>query len=293
MNSDCLVCSATNISQCTQCNSVTFLYEYDCYDVCPNGTYVSGVQCFDCDPSCVICTGSPSPCSECQVGFYLYASACGATCPVGYFPYDATRECRDCSIYCVVASLTLQISSDGKSLIAKLTFSQQIDFSNFPVESFFYIDSDHPNFDISLFNQEYSVVNSNTLQLKMTAISLMNLTAANFYTAINPKTQDRLSILNNYFSDTIYLLTDAVVWTIIVKPAMTEEEQKFIDKLKNLNNQINNGLGQKWVQEIKKSGFFAFLFSGAQLSSTVVLCNSLPARNMYEGARFWASFIYF
>jgi hypothetical protein len=47
------------------------------------------------------------------------------------------------------------------------------------------------------------------------------------------------------------------------------------------------------VQEIKKTGLFALLFPGAQLCSTVVLHNSIPAQNFYEAARFWASFIYF
>ena len=56
---------------------------------------------------------------------------------------------------------------------------------------------------------------------------------------------------------------------------------------------MNKVSGAKGVQEVKKTGIFAILFSGAQLSSTIILCNTVPAQNMYEGARFWSSFIYF
>ena len=60
-----------------------------------------------------------------------------------------------------------------------------------------------------------------------------------------------------------------------------------------MNDGLNEGLGQKWVQEIKKTGVLSLLFSGAQLCSIIILCNTLPPQNMYEGARFWGSFIYF
>ena len=38
---------------------------------------------------------------------------------------------------------------------------------------------------------------------------------------------------------------------------------------------------------------FAFLFSGAQITSCSVLVNTIPSQNLYEGARFWAIFVFF
>lgn len=35
------------------------------------------------------------------------------------------------------------------------------------------------------------------------------------------------------------------------------------------------------------------LFSGAQITTTSVLVNSIPAQNMYEGARFWGIFVFY
>ncbi len=49
----------------------------------------------------------------------------------------------------------------------------------------------------------------------------------------------------------------------------------------------------QYVQEIKKTGILAMLFPGAQISSVAILVNKVPPQNSYEGARFWASVIYF
>lgn len=46
-------------------------------------------------------------------------------------------------------------------------------------------------------------------------------------------------------------------------------------------------------QEIKKTGLFSMLFSGAQITSSAVLCNTVPSQNFYEGVRFFAMFVYF
>lgn len=48
-----------------------------------------------------------------------------------------------------------------------------------------------------------------------------------------------------------------------------------------------------FIAEIKKSGLFAMLFSGAQITSCSILINSVPPQNMYEGVRFWAIFVFY
>jgi hypothetical protein len=49
----------------------------------------------------------------------------------------------------------------------------------------------------------------------------------------------------------------------------------------------------QYVQEIKKTGIFAYLLGGAQATSLSCLVNSIPSQNLYEGVRLWASFVYF
>jgi hypothetical protein len=48
-----------------------------------------------------------------------------------------------------------------------------------------------------------------------------------------------------------------------------------------------------FVAEIKKSGLFAMLFSGAQITTCSIFINTIPSQNMYEAARFWGIFVFY
>lgn len=52
-------------------------------------------------------------------------------------------------------------------------------------------------------------------------------------------------------------------------------------------------LAKPYIQEIQKSGVFNLLFSGAQITSCSMLSNQIQSQNMYEGVRFWATFVFF
>lgn len=60
-----------------------------------------------------------------------------------------------------------------------------------------------------------------------------------------------------------------------------------------MSDTISNYTTMPYIQEVKKTGIFAFLFSGAQITSCSVLVNNIPSQNMYEGVRFWAIFVFF
>ena len=60
-----------------------------------------------------------------------------------------------------------------------------------------------------------------------------------------------------------------------------------------LSTKTNDFLSQQYVQEIKKSGAFMFLFGGAQVTSLSILSNQIQSQNMYEGVRFWGIFVFF
>jgi hypothetical protein len=60
-----------------------------------------------------------------------------------------------------------------------------------------------------------------------------------------------------------------------------------------LSQKTNDFLSLPYVQEIKKSGIFNLLFSGAQITSCSVLANQIQSQNLYEGVRFWAIFVFF
>lgn len=60
-----------------------------------------------------------------------------------------------------------------------------------------------------------------------------------------------------------------------------------------LATKTNDLLSKPYIQEIKKSGVFNLLFSGAQVTSLSMLSNQIQSQNMYEGVKFWAIFVYF
>ena len=84
-----------------------------------------------------------------------------------------------------------------------------------------------------------------------------------------------------------------MLWFVIKAPDMSDGEKQIISSLSNVSDLISKYTTLPFVQEIKKSGFFLFFFAGAQITSTSILVNSIPSQNLYEGARFWALFVFF
>lgn len=66
-----------------------------------------------------------------------------------------------------------------------------------------------------------------------------------------------------------------------------------MDSVSKFSDNILKVTTLPYVQEIKKSGLLAMLMGGAQATSTAILINTIPSQNFYEGARFWASFVFF
>ena len=111
----CATCSAGLNTNCTSCNSGSFLYpvpEGQCVRSCPGG-YWGDTATKTCKPcysdstsslfSCVTCSGgSKSDCKSCRPGAYLYpdpTGQCLTTCPYGYWGDDMTNVCRQCTPY--------------------------------------------------------------------------------------------------------------------------------------------------------------------------------------------------
>jgi hypothetical protein len=75
-------------------------------------------------------------------------------------------------------------------------------------------------------------------------------------------------------------------------PEMTDFEKSIINNMDKLSNIIVTATTHPLLAQFKKSGLFAMLFSGAQITSCSVLINNIPPQNMYEGVRIWAVFIF-
>ncbi len=95
------------------------------------------------------------------------------------------------------------------------------------------------------------------------------------------------------FKTTNYLKTAALTWFLIKGPPFTKLELGIMNSLSKLSTKTNKLLAQPYVQEIKKTGVFSLLFSGAQATSYSMLSNQIQSQNMYEGVRFFGVFVFF
>jgi hypothetical protein len=78
-----------------------------------------------------------------------------------------------------------------------------------------------------------------------------------------------------------YGISASIVWFVIKAPDMSDIEKKIISTFSNASDMISNFTTLPYVQELKKSGIFMFLFAGAQITSTTVLVNNIPSQNLY------------
>ena len=274
------------------CATGTYLLNGSCYTQCPNGYYANSPDCSACDAACAVCSGNPTPCSSCTVGNYLHLNSCG-TCPSGFFPHEATRVCRDCSVYCVTATINMSFTSDTVLAIV-IEFSQNVNFSTIPYQSFQKITKNDSSFGWNKFDIAYEILNDKSYRISITLQpGMIIMDNALFTVAMEPYSTDYYSADGNLFSLTIYTLTDSKTWTYLQHPSLGGDAKIFIDSFSSANTALNSFFGTQYVQEIKKSGVFMFLMPGAQLSASVVLHNGQPAQNAYEGNRFFSSFVFF
>jgi hypothetical protein len=56
---------------------------------------------------------------------------------------------------------------------------------------------------------------------------------------------------------------------------------------------INDVTSGQYVQDVKKSGVVMLIANSLQITSCMLLVNTVMPRNLYEGIRIFASFIFF
>jgi hypothetical protein len=72
-----------------------------------------------------------------------------------------------------------------------------------------------------------------------------------------------------------------LVWFLIKAPSLSETETQIMDSFANISQKIIEFTTLPYVQEIKKTGVFAFLMAGAQATSSAILVNTIPSQNFY------------
>ena len=95
------------------------------------------------------------------------------------------------------------------------------------------------------------------------------------------------------FKPSNYFRTASLTWFLIKGPPFNSLETGIMKSLSTLSTKTNKLLASPYVQEIKKSGVFSLLFSGAQVTSMSMLSNQIQSQNLYEGVRVFAVFVFF
>lgn len=110
--------SPTSQTNCTSCVTPFYLYNQQCVQFCPNGTYQSSSSnlCYSCAAQCLNCS-SFSNCSVCRSGYSLTSRAdgswsCALQCPTGTYlnPSAWPTLCVDCVTS--MAGCTICIDND-------------------------------------------------------------------------------------------------------------------------------------------------------------------------------------
>jgi len=169
-----------------------------------------------------------------------------------------------------------------------MTFTKDLNFStNFDMTTFQTIDIEGTS--PAEYTVSYQQLTNNSYRIYIEPkgyIFLYNKTVT-----ITTKTQPAIVDTANDtmpFKPAAYSKSGTIKWFLLKSPSMTEGEKNVINNIASINTVLAKATTAPFVAELKKSGLFAMLFSGAQITSATVFVNSIPSQNMYEAVRFWA-----
>lgn len=95
-NKNCLKCPRDPY-KCTECPEPLLLYNDDCIEKCPDGTFANGKECDKCGSNCKTCEGKKTQCTSCPEGLLFDAEKeekCVSECDDGKVRKDG--ECVAC-----------------------------------------------------------------------------------------------------------------------------------------------------------------------------------------------------
>jgi hypothetical protein len=176
-----------------------------------------------------------------------------------------------------------------------LTFTQGLSWGPAEIQRFLQVSVDDPLINIDNFNLVYEAVSPTVMRLTLSPKGYAFIYNATFKFKTIPLQNGSYDYAANMyrFSDFNYDVSATMIWFLIKAPSLSDIEKKIMDGVSGISTQILSATTLPYVQEIKKTGVFAMLMGGAQITSTACLVNSIPSQNFYEGVRFWASFVMF
>lgn len=169
-----------------------------------------------------------------------------------------------------------------------------MDFTTFPMQTFQSFSFENAMIAIDAFNVTYTVVNSTTYRITLQPKGYAFLTNE----SITVTTQaypgsDLYSLGLAPIDNSSYSVSRTTSYTYIKPPSMTQTETQIVNMFSTMSTQFNSFTTQPTVQEIKKFGFFLLALNSLQITSCLVLINTIMPQNLYEGIRMFASLIFY
>ena len=304
-NVTCLTCTG-NANGCVSCKTGYIINRIDastayCLKNCLAGRYNNTDlnECSLCDESCALCTGDPSPCSKCNDDYFLFEQVCGTSCPTPYVYNRVNWTCEDCSVWCVNMTLTRYVPSGGSGLVPlmfNLNFTYAIDWATFDMATFANYAFGGSLYTLDSFNITYTNLSSRAFRVTISPYTyafIINQSVSIKVIARPADDSKYVSADGRPFMDAVFNQTVALNWTYIKPPNMSALEVSIVSEFSTLTTTMNNALATPYVQEFKKLGFLLLFLNSVQITSCLILINTILPENLYEGIRLFASLIFF
>lgn len=175
-----------------------------------------------------------------------------------------------------------------------MSFNEPLNTSSFPYTSFqtFTFSQSFPS---SMLTYSYEWLDSYKYRIVIRPTSYIFLYKCKVtVTTMSMPNQSFYSANGIEFYYTVYEKSAFLVWNLMggaIDPSSAAYQA--IQAMSSTSNAIRNITTLPYLQEINKAGLVSLLFPGAQITSSIIVTDSVYSQQMYEGARTWSNFIYF
>lgn len=223
----------------------------------------------------------------------MYNNYCYATCPTPLYDDNYTMTCLTFQQYYVFLTVSSYFVQ-GDLFNIDMAFSQPLDFNTFPYQTWqTFNTSSFPTLTMSCYKLTYSILNDSAYRIQLTTNDFTFLTNETLSMLTNDNLIQYTSIYGRPFYITNYNTFVSTIWTYVKITNMSAAEESYSSVLVSMSDSLNDATGVKYVQEAKKVGIALLIANSLQITSCMLLVNTVPPKNFYNGVRLLASTVFF